>query len=91
MYTAADLGDYWRTGVLNVSPPPIKDIVFNARLHPILAKDKVRQVGEAIVCVVAESRYIAEGALSDIIVDFEPLPVNVDPQKALEEGRNNFV
>ncbi|MEJ2484965.1 MAG: xanthine dehydrogenase family protein molybdopterin-binding subunit [Anaerolineales bacterium] len=86
VYTAADLGDYWRTGLLNVSPPPIKDIVFNVRLHPILAKEKVRHVGEAVVCVVAESRYIAEDALSDIQVDFEPLPVNIDPQKALEEG-----
>ena len=86
VYTAADLGNYWRTGLLNVSPPPIKDIVFNVRLHPILAKEKVRHVGEAVVCVVAESRYIAEDALSDIQVDFEPLPVNIDPQKALEEG-----
>ena len=86
VYAAADLGDYWRTGLLNVSPPPIKDIVFNVRLHPILAKEKVRHVGEAVVCVVAESRYIAEDALSDIQVDFEPLPVNIDPQKALEEG-----
>jgi carbon-monoxide dehydrogenase large subunit len=86
VYAATDLGDYWRTGLLNVSPPPIKDIVFNVRLHPILAKEKVRHVGEAVVCVVAESRYIAEDALSDIQVDFEPLPVNIDPQKALEEG-----
>ena len=70
VYAAADLGDYWRTGLLNVSPPPIKDIVFNVRLHPILAKEKVRHVGEAVVCVVAESRYIAEDALSDIQVDF---------------------
>ena len=86
VYSAADLGDYWRTGVLNVSPPPIENSTFNARMHPILAKDKVCHVGEAIVCVVAESRYIAEDALSDILVDFEPLPVNVDPKIALEEG-----
>ncbi len=86
VYAAADLGDYWRTGVLNVTPPPIENSIFNARLHPILAKDKVRHVGEAVVCVVAESRYIAEDALSDIQVSFEPLPVNVDPKEALEEG-----
>ena len=86
VYTAEGLGDHWRTGVLNVFPPPIENIIFNERMHPILVKDKVRHVGEAIVCVVAESRYIAEDALSDIIVDFEPLPVNIDPKKSLEEG-----
>jgi carbon-monoxide dehydrogenase large subunit len=84
VYTAEDLGDYWRKGVLNVSPPPIEGLIFNERLHFNLAKDKVRHVGEAVVCVVAESRYIAEDAVNDVIVNFDPLPVNVDPQKALE-------
>jgi CO/xanthine dehydrogenase Mo-binding subunit len=86
VYTAEDLGDYWRTGMLNVQPPPIEGAVFNERLHAVLAKGKVRHVGESIACVVAESRYIAEDAVHDIVVDFEPLPVNVDPQKALENG-----
>jgi carbon-monoxide dehydrogenase large subunit len=83
VYTAEDLGDYWRTGVLNVSPPPIEGLVFNARLHYNLAKDKVRHVGESIVCVVAESRYIAEDAVNDVVVNFDPLPVNIDPKLAL--------
>ncbi|MEN8173643.1 MAG: xanthine dehydrogenase family protein molybdopterin-binding subunit, partial [Chloroflexota bacterium] len=84
VYRAEDLGDYWKTGFLNVSPPPIEDIVFHARLHPILAKDKVRHVGETIVCVVAESRYIAEDAVGDIVVDFEPLPAITNLNQALE-------
>jgi CO/xanthine dehydrogenase Mo-binding subunit len=83
VYSAKDLGDYWRTGMLNVQAPPIKDVVFHARLHPILAKDKIRHVGEAIVCVVAESRYIAEDAVGDIMVDFEPLPVNIGLEESL--------
>ncbi|MDH5606497.1 MAG: xanthine dehydrogenase family protein molybdopterin-binding subunit, partial [Anaerolineae bacterium] len=86
VYTAEDLGDYWRTGVLNVATPPIQGAVFHDRLHPILAKEKVRHVGEGIAVVVAESRYIAEDALADIVVDFEPLPVNVDSAKSLDEG-----
>ena len=85
VYSAADLGAYWRTGILNVGLPPIKDAVFNERLHPILAKDKVRHVGEPVVCIVAESRYIAEDALSLVIVDYESLPVQVDPRKALQK------
>ena len=83
-YTAADLGDYWCTGPLLVSPPPIEDIVFNARTQPNLATDKVRHVGEPIVVVVAENRYIAEDALADIMVDYEPLPAVVDMEAALE-------
>jgi len=48
-----------------------------------LVKDKVRYVGEPIAAVVAESRYIAEDALTDIVVDFEPLPAVVDLEQAL--------
>lgn len=85
-YTAADLGDYWRVGPLLVSPPPVKDIVFNQRTQPILAKDKVRHVGEGVVAIVAESRYIAEDAVNEVVVDYEPLPVNIDVRKTLEPG-----
>jgi xanthine dehydrogenase molybdopterin-binding subunit B len=62
IYTAADLGDYWRPGPLLVPPPPIKDIVFNQRTQVPLAKDKVRHVGEPVALVIAESRYLAEDA-----------------------------
>ncbi len=84
VYSAQDLGAYWRTGILNVGLPPIKDAVFNERLHPILAKGKVRHVGEPVVCIVAESRYIAEDAIPLVLVDYESLPVHVDPRKALQ-------
>ncbi len=84
VYTAQDLGDYWQPGPLLVSPPPVEGIVFNERTQVPLAKDKVRHVGEPVVMVVAESRYIAEDALDDIIVDYEPLPAVVDIEKALE-------
>lgn len=82
-YTAADLGDYWQPGPLLVPPPPVPGIVFNARTQVPLAKDKVRHAGEAIVLVIAESRYIAEDAMADIEVGFEPLPAVVDLEQAL--------
>jgi carbon-monoxide dehydrogenase large subunit len=84
IYTAEDLGDYWRKGPLNVSPPPVEGLLFHERTHPILAKDEVRYVGEPVVVVVAESRYLAEDALDYVIVDYDPLPVVVDIEKALE-------
>jgi carbon-monoxide dehydrogenase large subunit len=84
IYTANDLGDYWKPGPLLVSPPPVKDIVFNERTQVPLAKDKVKFAGEPIVMVLAESRYIAEDALGDIQVDYEPLEAVVDLEKALQ-------
>ncbi len=84
VYTADDLGDYWKPGPLLVSPPPVKDIVFNERTQVPLAKDKVKFAGEPIAMVLAESRYIAEDALADIQIDYEPLEVIVDIEKALQ-------
>lgn len=84
-YTAADLGSYWKPGPLLVSPPPVKDITFNERTQVPLAKDKVRFAGEPVVMVVAESRYLAEDALADVHVDYEPLPPVVDMEQALQD------
>src|SRR5438876_1202890 len=86
VYTAADLGDYWRPGPLLVPPPPIAGLVFNPCTQVPLAKDKVRHVGEAVAMVVAESRYLAEDALDDIVVEAEPLPAVVDLEAALAPG-----
>ena len=84
VYTSHDLGDYWKPGPLLVPPPPVEGCVFHERTQVPLAKDKVRFVGEPIAVVIAESRYLAEDALADIVVDFEPLPAVVDLEKALE-------
>jgi carbon-monoxide dehydrogenase large subunit len=86
IYTAADLGDYWRPGPLLVPPPPIAGAVFNERTQVPLAKDKVRHAGEPVALVVAEDRYLAEDALAEIVVDYEPLPAVVDLERALAPG-----
>jgi carbon-monoxide dehydrogenase large subunit len=86
VYTAADLGEYWRPGPLLVPPPPIDGAAFNQRTQVPLAKDKVRHVGEPVALVVAESRYIAEDAAADMVVDYEPLPAVVDLEAALQPG-----
>ncbi len=49
-----------------------------ARTQVPLAKDKVRFMGEPVVMVLAESRYIAEDALDEVVVDYEPLDAVVD-------------
>jgi carbon-monoxide dehydrogenase large subunit len=86
VYTAADLGDYWKPGPPLVPPPPVEGIVFNSATQVPLAKDKVRHVGEPLALVVAESRYVAEDALEDIVADVEPLPAVTDLEAALAHG-----
>jgi aerobic carbon-monoxide dehydrogenase large subunit len=54
--------------------------------HPALAVGKVRYTGDAVAVVVAEERSIARDALDLIQVDFEPLPVVVDAEKAIQPG-----
>jgi len=85
-YVAGDLGDYWQPGPILVPPPPIEGIVFHERTQIPLAKDKVRHVGEPLVIVIAESRYIAEDALDDIEVELAQLPAVVDLEKGLRAG-----
>jgi aerobic carbon-monoxide dehydrogenase large subunit len=84
VYTAADFGAYWQPGPVLVPPPPIAGIVFNPRTQVPLVKDKVRHVGEPIAIVVAESRYLAEDALDEIVVELETLPAVVDLEDALQ-------
>jgi carbon-monoxide dehydrogenase large subunit len=48
-----------------------------------LAAEKVRYVGEGVAAVVAESRYIAEDARDLVTVEYEPLPVVIDPEAAM--------
>ena len=85
VYTADDMGDDWEPGPPLVSPPPtLENVVFNSRRQVPLVKDKVKHAGEIIAVVVAESRYIAEDAVEEIIVDFEPLPAVVDLEKCLD-------
>lgn len=64
------------TGPLpTLSNPPV--------IQHCIAIDKVRHVGEPVVAVVAESRYVAEDAVALIQVDYEALPAVVDPEQAV--------
>jgi carbon-monoxide dehydrogenase large subunit len=50
--------------------------------HYVLALDEVRFVGEPVAVVVADSQYAARDAAELIDVEYEPLPVVVDAEKA---------
>src|SRR5437867_1346805 len=51
---------------------------------PPLALGKVRHVGEAVAMIAAENRYVAEDAVERIVVEYEPLPLITDLERALE-------
>jgi aerobic carbon-monoxide dehydrogenase large subunit len=55
---------------------------FKPYLQPVIAKDKVRYVGEPIAVVVAETQARAEDALEAIGVDIAPLPAVPDRHAA---------
>src|ERR1044072_4953002 len=80
VYTAADFADL----------PPIRapSRMKNSHatsLHP-LAKDKVRYVGEPVVAVLAENRYLAEDALEAIEITYDELAPVTDPDEVLQPG-----
>jgi aerobic carbon-monoxide dehydrogenase large subunit len=78
VYTAEDLHDL-------VEPvrasSRLKDY-HATTLYP-LACDKVRYVGEPVVAVLAENRYVAEDALARIEIAYEPLGTVIDPEVAV--------
>ena len=81
--------------------PGVVDVVTNADLtigdikpfmmidqsitRPLLARDRVRYVGEPVVAVVAESRAAAVDAAELVIVDIETLPPITGPREGLAE------
>ncbi len=84
VYTADDLGAYWQPGPPLVPEPPIPGTVFRRRTQVPLARGKVKHAGEPIAMIVAESRYLAEDALTLINVDYDLLPAVVDIEHALD-------
>jgi carbon-monoxide dehydrogenase large subunit len=76
--TAADLGDAIPLVPMRLQPMP----EFEAFGQPVMARDKVRYVGEALAMVLADSAGIAEDALSAIEVDIESLPAIATWQSA---------
>ena len=50
----------------------------------ILARDKVRYLGDGIALVAAKTREIVEQAVSLIEVEYEPLPTVSDPEESMQ-------
>ena len=54
--------------------------------RPLLARDRVRFVGEPVALVIAESRAAGQEAAEAIIIDYAGLPVVTEPAAAMANG-----
>jgi len=52
----------------------------------VLPVEKVMHQGQEVAAVLATDRYIAADGVQAVEVEYEPLPVVIDPFKALEKG-----
>ncbi|HEV2187131.1 MAG TPA: molybdopterin cofactor-binding domain-containing protein [Stellaceae bacterium] len=83
VYTAADLA------AGGITPMPARQVMNNRdgtpMLQPVryvLAIDKVRHVGEAIACVIADSLAAAKDGAEAVTVEIDPLPAVTEPAGA---------
>jgi len=54
--------------------------------HWPLAKGEVKYVGQGVAVVVGDDKYAVVDAAEQVLVEYDPLPVVVDPEKALAAG-----
>src|ERR687892_1470495 len=54
--------------------------------HWPLARGKVGYVGQAVAVVLGSDKYGVVDAAEQVIVEYDPLPVVVDPEAALQDG-----
>jgi aerobic carbon-monoxide dehydrogenase large subunit len=80
--TADDLG--LAAGMPMAWTPP--GVEINTPEHWPLSRGEVKHVGQAVAVVLGEDKYAVVDATEDVVVEYDPLPVVVDPEAALEEG-----
>jgi CO/xanthine dehydrogenase Mo-binding subunit len=74
-------------GVLAVlTAKDVPDVLIGRRVYdmPVLAKERVRFIGEKVAVVAAETPDLAEEALTRIEVEYEELPAVFDAEEAMK-------
>ena len=72
--------------ILTAEDIPAMLIGRRIRDMPMLARERVRFVGERIAVVVSQDRECAEEALNLIDIEYEVLPAVFDPVEAMKDG-----
>ncbi len=83
VFTGEDMADLGGPLPMAWAPPGVE--VANPEHWP-LARGEVNHVGDPVAVVIGEDRYAVVDAADDVLVEYEPLPVVVDPEKAIEGG-----
>jgi len=71
---------------LDLAPRPPAGNVEGPFERPLLARNRVRYVGEPVAVVLADSLAHAQDAAEIVVVDAEPLEAVVGPEAALADG-----
>jgi aerobic carbon-monoxide dehydrogenase large subunit len=82
--TGADINA--EVGVIHTPIPPEMFASMNKQGYSMLAEGRVRHVGEPVAVVAAETAAAAVDGAEAVVVDYEPLPVVVNPEAALAKG-----
>ncbi len=82
VFAAAELPELAAAAIPALVPTPH----FRPYTHPVLAGDRVRHVGEAVVAVVATDPYLAADALDGVAIEYAPLPAVAHADTALAPG-----
>jgi carbon-monoxide dehydrogenase large subunit len=82
VFTGEDMTDMAAPCPMLFLPPGVEMRVPD---HWPLARGKVGYVGQAVAVVLGTDKYGVVDAAEDVIVEYDPLPVVTDPEKALEE------
>ena len=64
--------------------PGVNDVGYVIPDQPLLAYNKVRYIGDIVALIVADDPYVAEEAAEKVYVDYEPLPVILDPLEIVD-------
>ena len=84
VFTGEDInGDFAIPMPMIWDPPGVE---INTPEHWPLAAGVVKHVGDPVAVVVGSDRYGVVDAAEDVIVEYDPLPVVVDPEAALQDG-----
>lgn len=83
VFTGEDLDDVAAPCPMFWAP---KGVEVRVPDHWPLARGKVGYVGQPVAVVLGRDRYGVTDAADTVLVEYDPLPVVVDPEQALEDG-----
>jgi aerobic carbon-monoxide dehydrogenase large subunit len=84
VYTGEDLAADFESPLAMAWAPP--DVEMRTPEHWPVKRGEVKHVGDPVAVVVATSRGAAFDAAEDVVVEYDPKPAVVDPERALEDG-----